>query len=164
MSAEPSAFLDLIRPMREADVGHVARIETAAYDFPWTPGIFRDCLRMGYDCAVHLASDELVGYCILSYGGGEAHILNLGVDPRWHGRGYGRRLLKRALRQAARYGNDAVFLEVRPSNRSAVHLYQTEGFELVGRRRDYYPRADGREDALVMRCTRLPGANGPEQP
>lgn len=152
MSASPSsAFLSVIRPMQPADIDAVVRIEEAAYDFPWTAGIFRDCLRIGYDCSVHLAGERIVGYLILSYGGGEAHVLNLAVLPEAQNAGHGRRLLRRALRQSARYGAGALFLEVRPSNRAAVHLYRSEGVRGVGRRRDYYPSDDGREDALVLR-------------
>jgi ribosomal-protein-alanine N-acetyltransferase len=55
------------------------------------------------------------------------------------------------MRQARSLGTTAIYLEVRPSNPGAIHLYQRTGFRLVGRRRDYYPTFDGREDALVMR-------------
>jgi len=151
MSAEPSSFLSVIRPMRDADITAVLQVEQAAYDYPWTANIFRDCLRMGYDCAVQLAADRVVGHLILSVGAGEAHVLNLAVSPAWHTRGFGRRLLRRALRQADRLGAESVFLEVRPSNAAAVHLYRAEGFRRVGRRRHYSPAPDGREDALVMR-------------
>ncbi len=150
MSAEPSAFLSIIRPMRESDLDAVLRIECAAYDFPWTRGIFRDCLRVGYDCSVQLDAGEVVGYLLLSSAGGEAHVLNLAVTPARQGQGFGRRLLRRAVRQAERLGADSVFLEVRPSNVYALRLYLSEGFRQVGRRRDYYPSDDGREDALVL--------------
>ncbi len=151
MSASPAAFLSIIRPMRQQDVGAVARIEQAAYEYPWTAGIFRDCLRMGYDCAVHLADERVVGYLVLSFGGGEAHVLNLAVAPEAQNCGHGRRLLHRAMRQAVRYGSGALFLEVRPSNAAALHLYLDEGFRRIGRRPGYYPGASGREDALVLR-------------
>lgn len=157
MSAEPSAFLSLMRGMQESDLPAVVAVERSAYEFPWNQNIFRDCLRMGYDCAVQVVSDRLVGYLILAYGGGEAHVLNLAVHPDVQNQGYGGRLLRRAMRQAQRFGADAVFLEVRPSNPAAVHLYYGNGFRLVGRRRDYYPSEDGREDALVMRRGLQPG-------
>jgi ribosomal-protein-alanine N-acetyltransferase len=155
VSASPSAFLSVIRPMRADDLDQVVRIEEAAYEFPWTASIFRDCLRVGYDCSVHLAGERIVGYLVLSYGGGEAHVLNLAVAPEAQNAGYGRRLLRRAQRQSVRYGADFLFLEVRPSNRAAVHLYRSEGFRTVGRRRDYYPSDHGREDALVLRLDLL---------
>ena len=84
-------------------------------------------------------------------GPGEAHVLNLAVHPQWNNRGLGRALLRRALDQAERLGAESVYLEVRPSNTPAVHLYRSQGFRRVGRRRDYYPTIDGREDAFVMR-------------
>lgn len=158
MSAAPSAFLSLIRPMREGDLSSVVAIEQAAYDFPWTRGIFRDCLRVGYECAVHLADNRVAGYLILSCGAGEAHVLNVAVDPRYQARGFGRRLLRRALRRADRLGAEWVFLEVRPSNIGAVHLYRSEGFRPIGRRRGYYPVRGGREDALVLRRDLRDGA------
>lgn len=151
MSADASSLLSLIRPMREADIPAVVRIEQAAYDYPWTANIFRDCLRMRYDCAVHLGEGDVVGYLLLTAAGGEAHVLNLAVDPDRRGEGFARRLLRRALRQAGGLGADAIFLEVRPTNTVARRLYHSEGFRQVGRRRDYYPAESGREDALVLR-------------
>ena len=151
MTADPADFLPVIRPMRPADLESVFAVESQAYGYPWTLNIFRDCLRMGYECWVQLATDRIVGHLVLAMGPGEAHVLNLAIDPRWHNRGLGRALLHRALTRAERLGAESVFLEVRPSNTPAVHLYRTTGFRRVGRRRDYYPAEDGREDALVMR-------------
>lgn len=150
MSAVPSSLLTLIRPMRESDVEAVSAVERAAYDYPWTAGIFRDCLNVGYSCWVHLVRDDVVGHAIMSYGAGEAHLLNLCVDPDWHGQGIGKRLLHRVIRDAERLGASRIFLEVRPSNAAAVRLYQHTGYAQIGRRRDYYPDVEGREDALVM--------------
>lgn len=150
MSAVPSSLLTLIRPMRESDVEAVSAVERAAYDYPWTPGIFRDCLNVGYSCWVHLVRDDVVGHAIMSYGAGEAHLLNLCVAPDWHGQGIGKRLLHRVIRDAERLGASRIFLEVRPSNAVAVRLYHHTGYAQIGRRRDYYPDVEGREDALVM--------------
>lgn len=151
MSAEPFTFLSLIRPMREGDLSEIVAIELAAYEFPWNRGIFRDCLRVGYDCCVYLFANRIVGYVVLGYGAGEAHILNIVVGPKWQNRGFGRSLLQRTLRQSTRFGAQAIFLEVRPSNDPAVHLYRSVGFQIVGRRQNYYPSHHGREDALVLR-------------
>ncbi|MDR9432911.1 MAG: ribosomal protein S18-alanine N-acetyltransferase [Spiribacter sp.] len=151
MTTAPVDFLPVIRPMRPADLESVFSVETGAYDYPWTLTIFRDCLRMGYECWVQLATDRVVGHFVLAMGPGEAHVLNLAVDPQWKNRGLGRALLRQSLDRAERLGAESVYLEVRPSNQPAVHLYRSEGFRRVGRRRDYYPTVDGREDALVMR-------------
>ena len=50
MSAAADTLRVVVRPMRDADLGAVARIERDAYQFPWSEGIFRDCLRAGYCC------------------------------------------------------------------------------------------------------------------
>ncbi len=74
-----SAGEPVVRPMREADVAEVIGIERASYQFPWTEGIFRDCLRVGYQCRVAVQDQMIVGYAVMSMGAGEAHILNLCV-------------------------------------------------------------------------------------
>ncbi|MBS3785486.1 MAG: ribosomal protein S18-alanine N-acetyltransferase [Gammaproteobacteria bacterium] len=140
-----------LRPMRLTDLDRVATVEAGAYDFPWTRRIFNDCLRMGYECWVQLAEKDIVGHFVLSMGPGEGHVLNLAVHPDWQNNGLGRGLLRRAVERADRLGAESVYLEVRPSNLPAVHLYRTEGFRKVGRRPGYYPCDDGREDALLMR-------------
>jgi ribosomal-protein-alanine N-acetyltransferase len=139
-----------LRPMREADLDAVMDIEVRAYPFPWTRGIFRDCLRAGYPAWVLEEDGALVGYGLLSVAVGEAHILNVCSAPETRGRGHGRRLVRALLQQARGRGAQRVFLEVRPSNAGAIALYDTEGFNEIGRRPRYYPAANGREDAIVM--------------
>ncbi len=136
--------------MREADLDLVLGIEQEAYPFPWSGGIFRDCLRVGYSCWVMEVGEELVGYGVLTAGAGEAHVLNICVDAKQRGYGYGARLLKRLIDLAKWHEAESVFLEVRPSNQPAFKLYEKFGFNVVGRRPNYYPAEGGREDALVM--------------
>lgn len=139
-----------LRPMREGDLEEVARIEANAYEFPWTLGIFRDCLRAGYGCWVLAHAAEVVGYAVLSVAAGEAHVLNVCVDVVQQRKGYGRRLMKRLIDLARWHQAQRIFLEVRPSNRGAIKLYFDLGFNEIGKRPNYYPAKNGREDALVM--------------
>jgi [ribosomal protein S18]-alanine N-acetyltransferase len=139
------------RRMTEADLPAVIDIETAAYMFPWSIGIFRDCLRVGYTCRVLVARDGIGGYGIMSMGAGEAHILNVCVRADLRGQGTGRRLLTWFLGEARSAGHGWAFLEVRPSNRPAIRLYESLGFAAVGLRRGYYQAVGGREDAIVYR-------------
>ncbi len=139
-----------VRPMTEADLVTVMAIERAAYEFPWTEGIFRDCLRVGYCCWVLEEAGAVRGYGIMSVGAGEAHLLNLCIAPEVQRRGLGRRLLRHLLALARYHGASTVLLEVRKSNRRALRLYRGMGFREIGLRRDYYPAAQGREDALVL--------------
>ncbi|HNO62176.1 MAG TPA: ribosomal protein S18-alanine N-acetyltransferase [Plasticicumulans sp.] len=142
-----------VRPMTIADVPAVIGVEEIAYAYPWTEGIFRDCLRSGYHGYVQEDSRGVVAYAMITVAVGEAHLLNLAVAPRHQGGGRGRALLRYVCRQAVALGADIMFLEVRPSNVQAVALYLDEGFCEVGARRGYYPAAIGREDALVMART-----------
>ena len=140
----------IIRKMREQDLEAVFENEKAAYTHPWTKGILRDCLRVGYHCQVVEQGGDLIGHAVLSAAVGEAHLLNISVAPAQQRRGIGRRLLRRMLRIAGEQGADTVFLEVRVSNAPAQYLYQSEGFCELGRRSGYYPHdKDGREDAVI---------------
>ena len=72
------------------------------------------------------------------------------MTPAEQGQGHGRRILEHLLKLARFQRSERVFLEVRPSNPHAVALYESVGFNEVGRRPNYYPTQRGREDALVM--------------
>jgi ribosomal-protein-alanine N-acetyltransferase len=139
------------RPMEAGDIDSVIALEKAVYPFPWSEQIFRDCLRVGYDCWVADAGSGVAGYGIMSMGAGECHILNLCIEPGLRRRGAGRALLSMLLARARRAGMLHAFLEVRPSNGVAIALYEDMGFERIGLRRGYYQAAAGREDAVVYR-------------
>jgi ribosomal-protein-alanine N-acetyltransferase len=141
----------LIRDMVQPDVASVIRIENASYAFPWSEGIFRDCLRVGYVCCVIELDDIIIGYGVMSTGAGEAHVLNICVAEPYRGKGLGGQMLEHLLEFAGSLGVGEVFLEVRPSNTSAIRLYQSLGFSQIGIRRGYYQAVGGREDAVVLR-------------
>jgi len=136
--------------MEESDVLAVVAIERSAYTHPWTEGIFRDCLRVGYSCTVFEQCGVIDAYGIMSVVAGECHILNICVRPEIQGRGVGRKVLTHLLARARQSGTEAAFLEVRPSNVAAISLYTRMGFNEVGIRRRYYPTHGGREDAIIM--------------
>jgi len=140
-----------IRPMRVPDAAEVVALERASYQFPWSEGIFRDCLRVGYVCRVMTVDRQVAAYGVMSLGAGEAHILNLCVGEAFRCRGVGKRLLTSLVERAVLAGMGEAFLEVRPSNTAAIRLYLSLGFEQVGMRRGYYQAVGGREDAAVLR-------------
>lgn len=139
-----------LRALRETDLTAVMAIEVRGYPFPWTRGIFVDCLRAGYPGLAMERDGQLIGYGVLSIAADEAHVLNICIDPLTQSRGLGRQLLRALVQLAADRGAQRVFLEVRPSNAPALALYHSEGFNEIGRRPRYYPAAQGREDAVVM--------------
>lgn len=163
MVAAASA-LPVLRAMSADDLEAVIAIELAAYEFPWTPGIFADCLRAGYRAWVVDHGGMVCGYGLLSAAASEAHVLNVCIDPGRRRNGLARLLMARLLDDARGLGAQRVFLEVRPSNTGAVALYEDLGFNLVSRRPNYYPAAHGREDALVMAMELLPPEPGPAAP
>ncbi len=139
-----------LRPMTEQDLTAVMDIELVVYPYPWTRGIFRDCLHVGYCCWVYEEAGQLQAYGVMSIGAGEAHILNLCVRPQARRRGLGRLLLAHLLDVARSHKADTSLLEVRPSNQAALNLYRDMGYNEVGMRKAYYPAENGREDALIM--------------
>ncbi len=145
--AEPPAG---IRLMTHEDMGLVSDIERRSYEYPWSHGVFRDCLLAGYQCIVLDRDERVAGYGILSIAAGEAHILNLCVDPMYRSHGYGERLLDEILFRARAASVREIFLEVRPSNQTALTLYRKKGFHQVSNRPAYYQAQAGREDAAVL--------------
>lgn len=139
-----------LRPMRDADLNSVLEVERAAYEFPWTRAIFRDCLRIGYDCFVYDSGTGLAGHGIMSIGAEECHLLNICVHPDYQRRGLGRGLVSFLLQLAGRKRARVALLEVRVSNAHAYRLYTQLGFDEIGIRRDYYPARHGREDAIIL--------------
>ncbi|MDX9740537.1 MAG: ribosomal protein S18-alanine N-acetyltransferase [Gammaproteobacteria bacterium] len=132
------------------DVATVIRIERRSYEFPWTEGIFRDCIRAGYYCVLLTRGREVLGYGVMAVAAEEAHLLNLCIDIDRQGQGYGRRLLDHFVSRARELGAARLLLEVRISNLIAQALYESSGFVQIGIRRSYYPDRIGREDAIVL--------------
>jgi len=139
-----------IRSMVRDDLALVSDIERRSYEFPWSHGVFRDCLLAGYSCIVIERDDTVAGYSILSIAAGEAHILNLCIEPNFRLLGYAERLLEEILAHARRAGVGEIFLEVRPSNEAALALYRKKGFRQIAYRPAYYQALEGREDAAVL--------------
>ena len=143
-----------IRPMREEDMDAVAACEAASTASAWNRQNFADSLLGGHSCWVMQAADaSILGQAVLMGVVDEAHLLIISIHPDWRGHGLGRRLLEHMRWRAREMGAAHLFLEVRESNQVARSLYDSQGFEQIGRRKAYYPAAEGlREDALVMRC------------
>ncbi|WP_223426553.1 ribosomal protein S18-alanine N-acetyltransferase [Alcanivorax limicola] len=142
------------RAMSAEDIPALLPIENAGQPTPWTAQIFADCLCPGYRCHVVVAgegSDETpVAFQVLSHVLDEAHLLNIAVHPDWQRRGIAATLLQHTLAGLVAADISVLYLEVRESNLAGRQLYERLGFALTGRRKDYYTRPGGREDALLM--------------
>ena len=139
-----------IRTMGYTDLKQVIEVEHRAYPHPWTIGIFRDCLRFGYNAWVMTLDQSVIGYGVVMLSPGEAHILNICIDPEYQGKGLGRYLLRHLVKRSNQTDVDMILLEVRRSNYGAQQLYLSEGFHELGVRKAYYPAAEGREDAIIL--------------
>lgn len=152
MSAVVRPAEERFAPLRVEELDEVMRIEEDVYPFPWTRGNFRDSLGAGYSAwTLRSADGELSAYAVVMIALDEAHLLNLSVARAHQRRGVGWRMLDWVAGVARDHGARSMLLEVRPSNQAGQRLYARYGFEVIGRRRDYYPAASGREDAIVMR-------------
>ena len=138
------------RLMVEADLNEVISIEEAVYPFPWTRGIFFDCLNIGYLCRVLELDGKIISYAVMSVAVAEAHLLTIVVPSDEQGKGYGKLMLNEMIQHAAKDNADTMYLEVRTSNKVAIELYHQRGFNELGIRNNYYPDEKGREDALIL--------------
>lgn len=140
------------RPMRPEDIADIVATEQRLYPFPWTAVNFVDSLVSGYSAWVAREGGAIVGYAVMMLVVDEAHLLNISIVAERQRTGLGATLLEYLVGVARAAGAKRMLLEVRPSNTSGCGLYRRYGFVEIGRRRGYYPRPGGREDALVMEC------------
>lgn len=138
------------REMHIDDLDAVIQIETVNFPFPWTVGNFKDSINSGHICLVLEIDELMIGYAILMMVLDEAHLLNISVSADWKGKGWGRHLLNHMMQISREQGGLNMFLEVRPSNVSAITLYESIGFNEMGVRPGYYPAHNGRENAVLM--------------
>ncbi len=142
-----------LEPMGPADLEEVLFIERASFTMPWSRGAFLYEIEQNRVARCHVVRDDgrLVGYICVWEVADEIHITNIAVHPTTRRRGIGRMLLGAVLDDARKRALRMVVLEVRPSNVEARGLYESFGFQVVGRRRGYY--YDTGEDALVMEAS-----------
>jgi ribosomal-protein-alanine N-acetyltransferase len=136
--------------MTAADLDAVAAAEGRIHPFPWTRGNFVDSLAAGHGAWLALEDGQMIGYAIMMQVLDEAHLLNISVLPELQRSGRGSALLSHLFELARMRAAKRMLLEVRPGNVSGKALYKRHGFVEIGRRRDYYPVHEGREDAIVM--------------
>lgn len=145
-----------IRCMHESDIDNVYAIETTVHIAPWSRTILRDCVVVGYDCLAleTRINDDWVlgGYMICRRRDHVCHILNFCIAKHLQSLGYGRKFLEHVLKLLSKNKDThSVMLEVRPSNVSALHLYQSMGFEQAEIKQNYYKDNDKVEDAILLK-------------
>jgi [ribosomal protein S18]-alanine N-acetyltransferase len=138
-----------IRPMTLADTPAVDELDQLCFSQPWPAGSFareldNPCAR----CWVAEVDGKLAGALVIWLILDEGHIATIATHPDTRRRGIGRALLQTGMDAAYAEGARIYHLEVRAGNAAAIKMYETFGYEIVGRRPRYYQ--DNGEDALLM--------------
>ena len=136
--------------MSKTDIGQVFSIEKENFNFPWSQNIFNDCIDNGYICKIICNDEKIVGYSISSAFSLEFHIMNISIMKQFQNHGLARMMIQDSYINALKNNCNVIFLECRPSNKIAIHLYESEGFSEVGIRKDYYPSQNGKEDGIIF--------------
>ncbi|ALG84172.1 ribosomal protein S18-alanine N-acetyltransferase [Gordonia phthalatica] len=149
------------------DLVRCAEIEAELFagDSPWPLSGFVSELRAPYNTyfAARLAlGGPVIGYAGISVlgrpGEHECEVHTIAVEPGHQGSGHGRALLEAMLEVADRV-HAPVFLEVRTDNDPAIALYERNGFEIAGTRRNYY-QPSGADAYTMVRAARTTEPEG----
>ncbi len=135
----------------DSDLEYVAQLEQQLFNSPWSLVQLQNSLRSNHWIWVAKQQAVVIGYLLVSQGGGVADLLTLGVDPKQQRSGIGYQLLAHLFDSLERERVEELFLEVRQSNTAALNLYRRCGFESVAVRKAYYTDGITPEDAQVMR-------------
>ncbi len=153
-----------LQRLRWWDLEEVLPIEADLFGADaWTPGQFWSELARVPDTRWYVVARErgaLVGYAGLFQAGDEADVQTVAVAGEAQGRGIGRFLVEALSAAAAARGASVLHLEVRSGNQVALGLYDRLGFQVVGRRPDYYGRG---RDAVLMTLRLPPAVPAPEE-
>ncbi|AVR02738.1 ribosomal protein S18-alanine N-acetyltransferase [Pluralibacter gergoviae] len=142
--------MNTISTLSTTDLPRAFQIETRAHAFPWSEKTFASNQGERY-LNLQLAVDgEMAAFAITQIVLDEATLFNIAVDPAHQRRGLGRALLEAVIDEVEKRGVATLWLEVRASNAAAIALYESLGFNEADVRRNYYPTANGHEDAIVM--------------
>jgi ribosomal-protein-alanine N-acetyltransferase len=139
----------IIRQMDTNDIDRIMEIERKSFVAPWSKTMFEETIFSPISRGLVIEhNNTIVGYIVFYAVYVEAHIMNLAVNPEERKQGYARQMLDQVLKLFRENSIGECYLEVREHNRVAQELYEHFGFEVIGRRKKYYPETN--EDALVM--------------
>ena len=140
-----------IVPMNEDHLDELARLEQICFSRPWSRRMLAE--ELDNACAAFLVAIEpttgrVAGYAGVLVMADEGYITNVAVFPEFRRFGVARQIIDVFMNFAQANHLAFLTLEVRPTNEAAIALYQSFGFEEVGRRKNYYDLP--KEDALIL--------------
>ena len=142
--------MNTISSLTTTDLARAYEIETRAHAFPWSEKTFATNQGERYLNFCLMAGEVMAAFAITQVVLDEATLFNIAVDPDWQRQGLGRQLLEHLIVELEKRDVLTLWLEVRASNHAAIALYESLGFNEATIRRNYYPTAQGREDAIIM--------------
>lgn len=142
--------MNTISSLEPNDLPTAFQIEKRAHAFPWSEKTFASNQGDRYLNFQLRVDDVMAAFAITQVVLDEATLFNIAVDPDFQRRGLGRELLEHLIDELEKRGILTLWLEVRASNAAAIALYESLGFNEATIRRNYYPTADGHEDAIIM--------------
>lgn len=144
-----------VKPLEIHYLDEAYKVELLAHAYPWTRSVFESNTGTRYQNLAVFLDDKLVAFCICQFILDEATLFNIAVSPTYQNQGIAKFLLEKLVEKLCMQKITHLWLEVRESNSIAIKLYEQMGFSEVDRRKNYYPKSKGREDALVMVKTLL---------
>ena len=140
-----------ITPMTESDIDTVIEIEHSSFNSPWSIKSYRDELtcRDSSCYTIRYSGGKIIAFICFRIFLDEMHLMKLAVKPSWRGLGVASWTLEKCIHFSREAGAATAYLEVRPSNKAGIKLYNKLGFKIAGIRPRYF--SDNMEDALIMK-------------
>ena len=132
------------------DLDEIVNIENKSHLTPWTKKNFTDADNANNLFKVLKSESNIIGYYIALFAAEECQLLNITVRLELKKKGFGQLMLKNLVEECRKKKIINIFLEGRASNSSAIRLYEKNGFNEIGIRKNYYKVPDGQEDAILM--------------
>ena len=127
-----------VRIMTEDDIEEVSKIEADSFSEPWSPNGFATMFLVAE------FQGRVVGYIGSYICMEDVDITNVAVDKSYRQNGIANMLLERFCIICKEKRIERIGLEVRESNLAAIHLYEKQGFENVGIRKNFYRKRTAR--------------------
>lgn len=137
-----------IRKENGENLKAIAELEKECFSSPWSEKSLSESIENGAYLFSAFTENEFSGYAGVSVVCGEGYITNIAVKEKFRNKGVGNALLTELINAVKDGGGEFISLEVRESNEKAVRLYEKNGFEKVGVRKDFY--SSPKENALIM--------------
>lgn len=139
----------MIEKMKASHIKEVAELEKICFSSPWSEKALTEELNNENSFfVVKLENEKLIAYGGMHIAAGECYIDNIGVFPKFRGKGIGREITEKLIEKAEEIKAEFISLEVRKTNEKAVSLYLSCGFKILGERKNFYQNPT--ENALIM--------------